>query len=128
MNFPVNQRSRIPAPVNAGILFLRLLSAHLLCLVAGLVLSLLTLPLWARLLYLVTGRDHTAGVSWLWYLLTLAPFYLAISTLTIFVLYPIWISAGDGSKNWQRVLTITAWIHLVLLLFINLIVGSRFIP
>jgi hypothetical protein len=124
----VTQNSPKPAPVNAGILLLRFLAAHLLSLAGGLLLSLVTLPLWTGLLYLITGKEQGEPLSWLWYLLTLAPFYVALSTLTILVLYPMWTGASDRSKSWRRIITVTVWVHVGFLLFINLIVGSRFIP
>ena len=124
----MSERSRTTAPVNAGILFLRFLGAHSLSLMLGIALSLLTLPLWTGLLYRISGNDPTAQVSWTWYLLTLAPFYLVLSTLTLLVVYPIWTGASAKMKSWRRVLRVTVWIHLFYLLFINLILGSRAIP
>jgi hypothetical protein len=124
----VTERSRITTPVNAGILFLRFLGAHGLSLIIGVALSLLSLPLWAGLLYRVTGKDPSAQVSWAWYLLTVAPFYLVISTLTLLVVYVMWTGASDKMKSWRRVLRVTAWIHIFLLVGINLIVGGRVIP
>lgn len=115
-----------PTPVNAFILFVRFVAAHLLWLATGLLLSLLTLPLWTWPLYWLTAK--TGQASWGWYLLTLAPFYVAVSTLIILVLYPMWTGASDRSKRWKRILNVTAWIHLSLLILINLIVGSRFLP
>jgi MFS-type transporter involved in bile tolerance (Atg22 family) len=53
---------------------------------------------------------------------------VALSTLTILVLYPMWTGASDRSKSWRRIITVTVWVHVGFLLFINLIVGSRFIP
>jgi hypothetical protein len=124
----VTQNSHSSTRVNALILFLRFLAAHLLSLAGGLLLSLVTLPLWTGLLYLVTGKEQHGPLSWIWYLLTLAPFYVALSTLTILVLYPMWTGASDRSKSWRRIITVTVWVHVGFLLFINLIVGNRFIP
>jgi hypothetical protein len=124
----VTQNPHSPTRVNALLLFLRFLAAHLLSLAGGLLLSLVTLPLWTGLLYLITGKEQGEPLSWLWYLLTLAPFYVALSTLTILVLYPMWTGASDRSKSWRRIITVTVWVHVGFLLFINLIVGSRFIP
>jgi hypothetical protein len=124
----VTEHSPGSAPVNAGILFLRFFAAHLLSLAGGLVLSLLTLPLWTWYLYWITGSERAGSPSWIWYLLTLAPFYLVLSTLTISVLYPMWTGASDRAKRWRPILKVVIWVHVGLLLFINLIVGSRFIP
>jgi len=124
----MSERSRTTTPVNAGILLLRFLGAHSLSLILGIALSLLTLPLWTGLLYRISGNDPAAQVSWTWYLLTLAPFYLVLSTLTLLVVYPMWTGASEKMKSWRRVLRVTVWIHLFLLLFINLILGSRAIP
>jgi hypothetical protein len=124
----VTQNSHSSTRVNALILFLRFLAAHLLSLAGGLLLSLVTLPLWTGLLYLITGKEQGEPLSWLWYLLTLAPFYVVISTLTMLVLYPMWTGASDRSKSWRRIVTVIVWIHVVYLLLVNLIVGIRFIP
>jgi hypothetical protein len=124
----VSERARTTIHVNAGILFLRFLAAHSLSLLVGVALSLLTLPLWTRILYRITDKDPAAQVSWAWYLLTLAPFYLAISTLTLLVVYVMWTGASAKMKSWRRVLRVTVWIHLFLLLFVNMILGGRAMP
>jgi len=124
----VSERSRTTTPVHAGILFLRFLGAHSLSLLLGLALSLLTLPLWTGLLYRLRGNDPAAPVSWTWYLLTLAPFYLVLSTLTLLVVYPMWTAASEKMKSWRVVLRVTLWIHFFYLLSINLMLGSRAIP
>lgn len=124
----MTQNSRLHPPVNAFVLFLRFVAAHLLCLAIGLLGSLLSLPLWTWPLYWLTGKERGDGASWGWYLLTLAPFYVAVSTLLILVLYAMWTGASDKSKRWSRILTVIAWIHLSLLVLLNLIVGGRFLP
>ncbi len=120
------QNSPRHPPVNAFVLLLRFGASHLLCLAGGLLLSLVSLPLWTWPLYWLTEKEGTP--SWGWYLLTLAPFYGAITTLVILVLYPMWTGTSDKSKRWRPILRVTFWVHLFFLLFINLIVGSRFIP
>ena len=113
---------------NAGILFLRYLGAHLLCLLLGTAISILTQPLWTWFLYRVSGREPDATIPWVWYLFTLAPFYLVLSTLTILVTYAMMTAASEKTKSWRRVLRITMWIHLFFLLFINLLLGGRMLP
>ena len=111
-----------------GILFLRFFGAHCLSLIVGTALSLLTLPLWSRLLYSIRGIDPTNQLPWAWYLFVLAPFYLVLSTLTMLVTYTIWTGASEKMKSWRRVLRLTIWLHLFLLLSINLILGGRMLP
>lgn len=118
-------KPRTARSVSVGILFLYFLSAHVLSLGASLALSLLTLPLWTDFLYRVSGRESIAQVSWAWYLLTLAPFYLVLTTLTILVIYVMWTGASDRLRTWRRVMGVTLWVHLFFLLFLNLILGGR---
>lgn len=117
-----------PSGTNAGILFLRFLAAHLLALAVGMGLSLLTLPLWTRLVYWASGREMTRTVVWEWYLLVLAPFYVVISSLAILLIYTIWTGGSERIKSWQRVLWVTVGIHLPLLVLINAFVGGRSLP
>jgi hypothetical protein len=113
---------------NAGLLFLRFLGAHILSLIAGLALSLLTLPLWTALLYRLSGRETVAQATWQWYILTLAPFYVVITTLIVLVIYPMWTGASEKMKRWRRVLVVTLWVHIFILLGVNLILGGRALP
>ncbi len=117
-----------PTRTNAGILLLRFLGAHSLSLLVGIAISMLTQPLWTWLLYRILGREPSAPISWVWYLFTLAPFYLVLSTLTVLVTYTMLTGASEKVKSWRRVVRITLWIHLFILLSINLILGGRMIP
>ncbi len=121
------EKTRSITQTNAGILFLRFLGAHILILLLGTAVSMLTQPLWTWLLYRISGREATS-IAWTWYLFTLAPFYLVLSTLTILVTYMMMTGASEKVKSWQRVLRITMWIHLFILLSINLLLGGRMIP
>lgn len=113
---------------NAGILLLRFLGAHILCTALGIGLSLLMLPLWTALVYRVSGREVVETPAWAWYLLVITPFYLAIASLTILVVYTIWTGGGETMKRWRNVLRVTAWLHGIILLLINLFVGGRALP
>lgn len=124
----MTERIRATTHTNAGILSLRFLAAHLLCLFGGVAISMLTQPLWSWLLYRINGREQAGAIPWAWYLFVLAPFYAVLSTLTVLVTYTLMTGATEKVKSWQRVLRITFWIHIVILLFINFILGGRMLP
>ena len=114
--------------VNAAILFLRFFVLHAICLVSAILLSIVSLPLWTALLYRIVGKTSPGQVGWEWYLFVLSPFYIAISTFAILVVYIMWTGAGDRLKSWRTVGTVTACLHLLVLLFVNVIVGGRALP
>jgi hypothetical protein len=124
----MTQKTHSTTQTNVGILLLRFLGAHSLSMLLGIAASILTQPLWTWLLYRISGREATAAISWTWYLFTLAPFYVVLSTLTLLVTYVMMTGASEKAKSWQRVLRITLWIHLFILLSVNLILGGRMIP
>ena len=119
--------------VNAIVLFLRLFGAHLLLLVAGLAVFVLSRPLWSGLIKSTWGRvaesiavqispEPTALYSLLAFF---APFYLVITTLVLLVAWPMWTTVHDHTKTWRRVFVANTWIHAGTLLLLLTILNVR---
>ncbi|MCH2667436.1 MAG: hypothetical protein MKZ59_05650 [Deinococcales bacterium] len=119
--------------MNAIVLFLRLFGAHLLLLVAGRAVFVLSRPLWSGLIKSTWGRvaesiavqispEPTALYSLLAFF---APFYLVITTLVLLVAWPMWTTVHDHTKTWRRVFVANTWIHAVTLLLLLTILNVR---
>ncbi len=119
--------------VNTIVLFLRLFGAHLVLLVAGLVVFVLSRPLWSSLIARTWGQvaesiavqinPELIPIGSL--LAFFAPFYVVITTLVLLATLPMWTMVHDRTKTWRQVFATSTWIHAVTLLLLLTILNVR---